>query len=92
MLGEKKREYCKKSIWIIAGAVLVSALICVFVYYIGRNQPKQIYHVTIVFSRVPEDTPISGVSFELAEGYDNPSGEVRFCGRVAAGMTIVQGL
>lgn len=77
MLDKKKRDHCKKSIWVIAvaGVVLVSALICVFVYYIGRNQPKQISSVTIMFSGVVEDTPIKFVSFELAEGFDNIEGK-----------------
>ncbi|MBD5530636.1 MAG: hypothetical protein HDQ98_00325 [Lachnospiraceae bacterium] len=89
MLDKKNRDHCKKSIWVIAvaGVVLVSALICVFVYYIGRNQPKQISSVTIMFSGVVEDTPIKFVSFELAEGFDNIDGKSIIQARTGADGT-----
>lgn len=74
----KNCNHSKKLIWVIAGAVLTPVLIFVSVFYMGRNQSKQTSHVTLMFSEAPEDIPLSGVSFELAAGYDNPSGEVAF--------------
>ena len=88
MLSKRSQNHRKKSIWIIAGTGIVLAviLICASVFYIGRNPSEQTSHVTIMFGRVPKEplrlnesfdqgtgsSGLPGVSFELAEGYDNP--------------------
>lgn len=88
MLSKRSQNHRKKSIWIIAGTGIVLAviLICTSVFYIGRNPSEQTSHVTIMFGRVPKEplrlnesfdqgtgsSGLPGVSFELAEGYDNP--------------------